>query len=244
MLNLQPSSVDVGIGAGQLVVRIRGELAGVSVIHAIRRRQEVSNRVERSAKEADLGYSVVFAVDDAKARLDTAVDSVVKALVGDAVSHVRVDVARSGNVRISLTLERSSPEARIGLEKLLGSLISRKGLALVECAIVEPLGRLSDLRLLRVVKRLAPCDGDQVATEVERVLRTAVSGKAMQHRLDALRQRGLLAHVGNGAHVLTLSGLSALPSEKGRTASDVERALTLGKRARYNRGQAGEADSR
>ena len=87
--------------------------------------------------------------------------------------------------------------------------------------------------ILRVVKLLQPVDMLALASALREEGYDGATDVWLQKELDNLRQVGLVALTGRRTdhgipfYALTYAGLLALPSQNGRTASDIVRALGL-----------------
>lgn len=83
------------------------------------------------------------------------------------------------------------------------------------------------------VLRLAQIHAPVTLAALDRVIRTTHSVdfdvRDLRRTLDRLRKARAIAYL-SGSYVLTDSGLSALPKQRGRNAGDVQRALVLGRR--------------
>ena len=215
-----------------LACRVVGSLKGNSVMYAVRRRRSASGVVKKIAKQHHCLGSVVFAVDDAVSRLESAILAASNTVLGGAASGVSVNVA-SGGASISVTTTECGSEADDSIRRLVMPLFRQNKPPFKELRVIFPQTdqRLSDLQLLRLIKREAPCDASELASAL-RCDNMDVEVVWLKRRMDALRRRDLLTHVGDGSHVLTLKGLGAVPTSNRRNSSDVERALAF-KRKRW-----------
>lgn len=210
-----------------LACRVVGSLKGNSVMYAVRRRRSASGVVKKIAKQHHCLGSVVFAVDDAVSRLESAILAASNTVLGGAASGVSVNVA-SGGASISVTTTECGSEADDLIRRLVMPLFGQNKPPFKQLSIIFPQTdeSLSDLQLLRLVKREAPCDADELAIAL-RCDKMNVEVMWLKRRMDVLRKRDLLTHIGDGSHVLTLQGLRAIPTSNRRDSSDIERALAF-----------------
>jgi len=87
----------------------------------------------------------------------------------------------------------------------------------------------SSANVLRTVKVLGPASADDIAQYLEGKGYSSIPGRWLKSQLDGLRRRGFIAWH-DDKYIITASGLSLLPRSRGRTGSDVERTLVLGRR--------------
>lgn len=88
----------------------------------------------------------------------------------------------------------------------------------------------SNSAILRRLKIHAPVVTSDLAGQLAASGATVPDDRWLQRKLDRLRKQGLVHRESNGAYCLTELALKAVPHGRGRTSSDVERALALGRR--------------
>lgn len=215
-----------------MVVTVTGELAGRSVKNAMRRRQEALRVAKRTIADRDLRLSLTFAIRDAVATIEDLVRTTATLVLGLHPEAVHVTVGRAGKASVLVAISKVADDASDELTKVIAPIFHRSGLSLMAVTLVSPMrDDVSDARLLRAVKILAPCDGAAVAHRLKQLDDIEIAPDLVHRRLDLLRQKGLLTYLGGRRFALTLSGLGIVPtSTNRRDSSDVERVLALARR--------------
>lgn len=213
-----------------IVITVTGELHGRSAKNAMRRRQQAVRAAKKAIAGHDVQLSLTFAVHDALSVIEDLVRTTTAFVLGHAPDAVHVNVGRTGNTSVLVALARVDSDATAQLTQVIGPLLDRAGLALTAVTPVSPMREdVSDARLLRAAKILAPCDGAAVARRLKQLEDIDISADLVHRRLDALRQKGLLVYLGDRRFALTLRGLASLPTSRRRDNSDIERVLALAK---------------
>ncbi|MHB1079737.1 MAG: hypothetical protein ACYC67_10050 [Prosthecobacter sp.] len=88
----------------------------------------------------------------------------------------------------------------------------------------------SGLVILRRIKVNAPITREVLAERLISAGSTIPDVRWLQRRLDKLRKQGLVHREASGDYCLTEAALATVPHGKGRSSSDIERALALGMR--------------
>ena len=228
-LGVSEAQVHCTLDGDVLVVTVTGELHGRSAKNATRRRQQARRVAKRTIGNRDLEVSITFAVHDALTVVEDLVRTTTEFVLGRAPDAVHVDVGRSGKTSVLVTLANIDGDPKTQLTKVIAPLLERAGLSLTAVTLVSPMREdVSDVRLLRAAKILAPCDGAAVARRLKQLENVDISDDLAHRRLDLLRQRGLLVYLGDRRFALTLRGLTSLsPSTRRRDSSDIERVLAL-----------------
>jgi len=105
------------------------------------------------------------------------------------------------------------------------------GSALSELHFVGCEGPAPTLQLiLRVLKEKQPLKIDRLAELLKKRGFSILGEDWLNHQVDSLRKRGLVCRTKAGEYLATQAGLSLLPMQRGRTSSDVLRALELGRK--------------
>lgn len=135
------------------------------------------------------------------------------------------------NGRTDVWIDIPAPNAQLlvnNVNKLLGDYLNKVGLSLHQ---IYWQGSLipSSVSVLRAVKILGPTSADKIASYLEGKGYPSIPGRWLKSQLDNLRRRGFLVWY-DDKYVITDSGLTLMPRSRGRTGSDVERALVLGRR--------------
>lgn len=212
-----------------VAVTVTGTLHGRSARNAVRRRQQALRAAKRAIANRDLHLSVTFAVRDAVSVIEDLVRTTATLIVGQAPDAIYVNIDRSGKTSAVVAVSKIDDGSKMPLEQALLPLLNRAGLALTGVSLVSPMREdVSDARILRVTKILAPCDGVAVSRRLRKSDNVDISADLVHRRLDLLRQRGLLIYLGNRRFALTLKGLASVPiSTSRRDSSDIERVLAL-----------------
>lgn len=100
--------------------------------------------------------------------------------------------------------------------------------------IEETQDRSFDFDLLRTVAVRQPVDLADVQTGILELTRRHVEPSAIQRTLDKLRKKGFVSSDSRRRYRMTPLGRRVLPSDRGRNAIDVQRALALGRRTWEN----------
>jgi hypothetical protein len=212
-----------------IVITVTGELYGRSARSATRRRQQAVRVAKRIVANRDLELSITFAVHDAVSVVEDLVRTTTAVVLGHAPEAVHVNVGRTGATSVVVALAKVDDDAKTQLTRVIVPLLHSAGLSLAAMSLVSPLREdVSDARLLRAAKILAPCDSTAVARRLKQIDNTDITADLVHRRLDVLRQKGLLVYLGDRRFALTLRGLTAVPtSTSRRDSSDIERALAL-----------------
>jgi len=212
-----------------VVVTVTGKLHGRSAKNATRRRQQALRAAKRAIANRDLQLSITFAVHDALSVIEDLVRTTAAFVLGNDPDAVHVDVGRTGKTSVLVALAKVEDDAKAQLTQVIALLLGRAGLSLTALTLVSPMREdVSDARLLRAAKVLAPCDSAAVARRLKDLENVDLSADLVHRRLDVLRQKGLLVYLGDRRFALTLRGLTSLSaSTSRRDSSDVERVLAL-----------------
>lgn len=213
-----------------VAVTVTGTLRGQSARNATRRRQQALRSAKRVVNRRGLQLSVTFAVHDAVFVLEELVRTTTSFVLGQAPEAVHVGVKRTGSASVVVALAKVDDDSRMKLRHAITPLLRGAGLSLEAVSVVSPLREdISDARLLRAAKVLAPCKGADVALRLKQLDNVDIAADLVHRRLDALRQKGLLVYLGDHRFALTLKGLASVPVSTRRESSDVERVLALAK---------------
>lgn len=212
-----------------VAVTVTGELRGRSARNATRRRQQALHAAKGIVTSRGLQLSIAFAVHDALSELEEQIRTTAAFVLGHTPEAVHIDVKRTGNASVLVALAKVDDDARATLRTAITPLLRRASLSLDSVSLVSPMREdLSDARLLRAAKVLAPCDSSVVARHLKQLDNMDVATELIHRRLDILRQKGLLVYLGDRRFALTLRGLAAIPiSSKRRYSSDIDRVLAL-----------------
>lgn len=215
-----------------VAVTVTGTLRGRSARNAARRRQRTRRIAKRIATSRSFQLSIAFAVHDAISVLEDLVRSTVELVFGAAPDAVDVTVVKTGKTSVLVALSKVEDDAGTQLTRAIAPLLHRAGLSPVTVSVVSPMREdVTDARLLRLAKILSPCSGRDIARHLAQSHRVDIAADAVHRRLDILRQKGLLVYLGDQRFALSLSGLAAVPASNRRDSSDVERVLSLARRA-------------
>lgn len=212
-----------------VAVTITGKLHGRSARNAARRRQQALRTAKRVVTDRGFQLSVAFAVHDAVSVLEELVRTTTTFVLGHVPEAVHVSVRRTGKASVLVALAKVDDDAKTKLRQVIATLLRSAGLSLDGLSLVSPMREdISDARLLRATKVLAPCDGSAVARRLKEMDDIDIAADLVHRRLDILRQKGLLVYLGNRRFALTLRGLASVPvSTTRRDSSDIERVLAL-----------------
>jgi hypothetical protein len=229
ILGIPEAQVHSTLDRDLVVVTVTGDLRGRSAKNAMRRRQQALRVARLAAASRNLQLSISFAVHDAVSVLEDLVRTTVTYVLGHAPEAIAVNVGRSGKTSVVITLASIADDVGTGLKQVIGPILRRTGLSLIEMTLVTPMREdISDARLLRATKILAPCDSAAVARRLKQSDGIDIAADLVHRRLDVLRQKGLLVYLGDRRFALTLRGLAGLPpSNSRRNSSDIERVLAL-----------------
>lgn len=84
---------------------------------------------------------------------------------------------------------------------------------------------------LKIIRLLAPIEASDLASALSNANFVVPSEDWVRRRLDQLRKKGLVVRRNDGAYVLSLTGLRALGTGRGRASPDVVRVLALARRS-------------
>lgn len=228
-LGVPEAQVHCTLDGDVLVVTVTGELHGRSAKNAMRRRQQAVRVAKQIIADRDVELSLTFAVHDALSVIEDLVRTTTAFVLGHAPDAVHVNVGRTGKTSVLVALTRVDNDATTQLTQVIAPLLHRADLSLTTVTLVSPMREdVSDARLLRAAKVLAPCDGAAVARRLKQLEDINIPADLVHRRLDALRQKGLLVYLGDRRFALTLKGLASLStSRRRRDSSDIERVLAL-----------------
>ncbi|WP_395741323.1 hypothetical protein [Prosthecobacter sp.] len=145
-----------------------------------------------------------------------------------------VFISALGSKPVCVWLEPSTPEVENPtLEEVKVAVQTFMGLYNVSDFVVDD-GASASLpsgpTILRKVKVHAPVTREILAEQLVLAGSTVPDIRWLQRRLDKLRKQGLVHREVSGDYSLTEAALSTVPHGRGRTSSDIERALALGRR--------------
>jgi hypothetical protein len=231
-LGISEQLVHCTLDGDVVVVTVAGELAGRSVKNAMRRRQKVLRVAKRTIAGRNVRLSLTFAVRDAVATIEDLVRTTAALVLGYPPEAVSLKVGRTGEASILVAISKDDDRASDELTKVIAPIFHRFGLSLAGVTLVSPMREdVSDARLLRAAKILAPCDSVAVARRLKELDDIEIAPDLVHRRLDLLRQKGLLTYLGGRRFALTLSGLAVVPiSTSRRDSSDIQRVLALARR--------------
>lgn len=230
-IGVPQSAVHCTLDGDMVVVTVTGTLHGSSAKNAMRRRQKALHIAKSAARESGLQLSMTFAVRDAIFSIQELVRTTAAFVLGSTPVSVEVKVGREGRASVIVALANTVEGATDKLRQSITPLLQRAKLSLGDITIVSPIREdVSDARLLRATKILAPCDAVAVARRLKEFDEININPDAVHRRLDSLRRNGLLVYLGDRRFALTAAGLASVPSSRRRESSDIERILALGKR--------------
>jgi hypothetical protein len=229
ILGIPEGQVHCTLDGDVVVATVTGTLRGRSAKNAVRRRQQALRVARRAAASRNLRVSISFAVHDAVSVLEDLVRTTATYVLGHAPDAINVNVGRTGKTSVVVTLANVADDVGTRLRQVIGPILRRTGLSLTDVTLVTPMREdISDARLLRATKILAPCDSTAVARRLKQIDGIDIAADLVHRRLDILRQKGLLVYLGDRRFALTLKGLAGLPpSISRRNSSDIERVLAL-----------------
>lgn len=213
-----------------LVVDAQRVAANAHDKHVTSRRQ-LSSLSRALQEQFKVEVQVSITSDSANAKIQAALESVLRIRFGDAVSGVTVGLLDSETA--SVWLDAEGVEDLHLVDQIADA--TRDALRLFELpkssvhvqapVVEEP----SLLAILRETKLLAPVLIEQLARGLVANYRLP-SEHWLASKLDLARKRGLVIRDHAGAFHLTEEGLAAVPAGRGRNGTDVARALALSKR--------------
>lgn len=214
-----------------LLLTVTGVLPGRSAKYAAARRRKGILATKRSASEHGISALVVYAVTDALSALEDSLRSIATLTLGGPPAGLTLKIDSGSLATIEIVLDSTTAQTKERLLKSILPILRGQGLRLKEILIVsESREDISDVNLLKVLKKIAPCDAKAIAAALY-AQGTTLKATTIHRRLDTLRQRGLITYLGDQEFALTLTGLEALASlGSRRSASDIERVLALGRR--------------
>ena len=139
---------------------------------------------------------------------------------------------------ISVWAESSLPQSQRPSEKDLQHIATKVmdafgfGRPIVSYSDAEQ--RPTDAAILRSIKKHSPVTAETLASMLQTGARRIPQMRWLQNRLDVLRRNGFIIRELRdtyATYVMTELGLEAVPRGRGRSNSDVERALALGRRS-------------
>lgn len=194
-LGVPEGQVHCTLDGDVLVVTVMGELPGRSAKNAMRRRQQAVRVARQTIADRDVQLSLTFAVHDALSIVEDLVRTTTTLVLGHAPDAVHVTVGRTGKTSVLVALSRVDDDATTQLTQVIAPLLDRAGLSPTTVTLVSPTREdVSDARLLRAAKILAPCDGAAVARRLKELEDIDISVDLVHRRLDLLRQKGLLVY--------------------------------------------------
>jgi preprotein translocase subunit SecD len=230
-LGVPEEQIHCTLDGNVVVVTVTGQLHGRSAKNATRRRQQAVRVAKRVTANRNLELSITFAMHDAVSTMEDLVRTTTAFVLGNAPEAVHINVGRTGKTSVLVAMARVDDDAKAQLTRVISPLLQSAGLSLDAVSLVSPMREdVSDARLLRAAKILAPCDGAAVARRLKQMDDIDIPADLVHRRLDVLRQKGLLVYLGDRRFALTLRGLAVVPiATNRRDSSDVERVLALAK---------------
>ena len=182
----------------------------------------------------DHGYSIEFVLSDPHA-ID--VESGLRAALATSCPELVASVVvalhgKTATVWVEVGSDMVSSEVVSDLKDRIGKYFASFPVTNLKVQVSSMEDLPSVLACLRVIRKLAPVDIDQIVTELRVVGFNVPSVAWLSHRLDTMRKAGRVVRLRNGAYALTAGTLRKLGSSKGRMSPDVMRMLAMARRSR------------
>ncbi len=223
-------SVIDGSSDGEVIVFISASHVGQKISVDKTSRRQLSH-LKRIA-ERELGLRVDFRITDDECEAD--IESGITALFHKAWQRSDVKVYLSVSLDKYADLWIDAPPMSIAgkvstdINNTVKEYLENVGLVLHKIYLYGALVPYTAI-VLRSVKVLQPTTAEEVEKYLAKRGFKKVPIRWIKSQLDRLRKKNLITW-SNETYSITYAGLSSLPIIRGRSSSDIERALALGKR--------------
>lgn len=223
-------SIIDGATEGDVAVFISASHLGSKVSANQTSTRQLTHLKRIAAKELGLCIDFRITTDEGIAEIEAGVTALVRNMLQSSDVKVFLSISLDRHADLWFDAPPMSITEKMGtdIRHMVKDYLEKVGLTLHEIDL-QGASMPSSAMLLRTIKVLQPTTAEEVAKHLAKRGFYNVPIRWVKSQLDRLRKMDFITW-SNKIYSITFTGLSSLPIMRGRSSSDVERALALGKR--------------
>lgn len=215
-------------------VFMSGTRAGNSVPYALSQRRKAKRLASELSQRFGTSLNLSLQIDDAIFRTENAILALLQTQFSIEFTAVFIKINEGnvasvrfeGNIETDRIVQMHAREIDRAIAPILkGGKLRVSGIGAITSLTEKIL--VSGPIVLTQLKIMSSADAEDIAERLSETPADNTTERAVRSTLDLLRRNGLVSHIGNGRHALTLKGLRSLPTRKDALSSDIQRALEL-----------------
>lgn len=219
-----------GTANGDVIVFVSASYLGPKVSANKTSMRQLAHLKRIAARELGLRVDFRITADEGIAEIESGVTAIVRNALqsSDVKVFLSVSLDRYADLWFDVTPISITGKVTKDVRKTVKDYLEKVGLTLNEIYL-HGASVPSSAMVLRSVKVLQPATAEALAKYLTNRGFSPVPIRWVKSQLDRLRKKDFITW-SNETYSITYAGLSSLPIMRGRSSSDIERALALGKR--------------